>query len=344
MPKRGQITTFAIIGIIILAVAILVVVINTADDVISDTSDLGEAQPISEFTQDCLEQATKNGIIAISRQGGYYNPPLESSIIFFDDYLPYFYEEKEYKIITKEKAQLELEQYLEEKIPLCTDSYTNFVEQGFTISSGNPKATVNFNQKAHVDLRYPITIKKDLEVITIDKYSYTVNLDIDKFLLATKELVDLQVKHNGYICLTCLQEINKEYNVEIDVLPIYDPTYFNNDIIWYRLSDPENEFIGSEPFTFEFITEYFNASSPEPKFEIEEIPDLTVKTGDEVDFEVMANKDATFTSTSDLFQITPEGKIKFIAEVEYTGTNLVLVSGKDSLGQEDQEIFKVIIE
>jgi hypothetical protein len=344
MLKRGQVSIFIIVGVAILLLAGLILVFNSSTIKIKENPQILSQSSIQEFMQSCLERTSKQGITRITRQGGYYTPPNESSIVYFNDQIPYFYENKEYKIITAKVFEEQLGKYINENLPSCIGDLNQFRDEGYAFEIKNPQATITADKNILIDVKYPIEVRKDQSVANLDGFTYSIDLNIDNFLKSSKELVDLQVKNEGYICLTCLQEIDKRYGLNIDVQPIHDVSIYNNDIVWYRITDKNKEFIGEDELIFEFVTEYFNASAPEPDLEIEDITDITAKVGDEIDFKVQANRQAKYTSLTNLFKISEEGKINFIAKPEYIGSHLIYITAEDELEQETEEIFTITVE
>ena len=344
MLKRGQVSIFIIIGVAILLLASLILVFNSETITVKEDQQIVSDGSIQQFMQSCLEDTSKQGITKITRQGGYYDPPNESSIIFFNDKLPYFYEDKEYKIITNEIFTKQLATYVNENLPTCIGDLEQFREQGYAFEIEEPTATITANQKILIDVKYPIEIRKDESVANLDGFTYSIDLNIDKFLESSKELIDSQVENEGYICLTCLQEIDAQYGLNIDVQPIHDPSIYNNDIVWYRITDKEKEFIGEDELIFEFVTEYFQPPAEQPELEIEDVEDFTVKVGDQIDLNLKSNRQAKYTSLTNLFQVSEKGNINFIAKPEYVGSHLIYITAEDELEQETEEIFTITIE
>jgi len=82
MEKRGQITLFIVIGILILLMTILLLFLSTTTTKETITAEkekiyeqIPEAGQVKELIDSCLEKSTKRGLLEISSKGGYFNIP-----------------------------------------------------------------------------------------------------------------------------------------------------------------------------------------------------------------------------------------------------------------------------
>ena len=82
MGKRGQVTAFVVLGLVILAA--LAIVLYTKQDVLRSafsrekaklTSVPEQAKSVQAFIDSCVDQITQEGITLLARQGGYINIP-----------------------------------------------------------------------------------------------------------------------------------------------------------------------------------------------------------------------------------------------------------------------------
>jgi hypothetical protein len=177
--KKGQVTIFIIIGIVILFVTagVLYVSQNFLKEKINDQGVLIESVPtafqsIQTYTENCLYQVGEQGLLILGQQGGYIYPdligefnvpePTESDGINLEpNKVPYWYyniELNEANIVTfdSKKPKLTLEddpalsieaqliRFTEEHLNECLRDYESFNEQGFVIEgSGQQKIDVD---------------------------------------------------------------------------------------------------------------------------------------------------------------------------------------------------------
>jgi len=142
MNKRGQITIFIVVGIlIILTVGFFIFRGETQKEELLVNYDLIKvpySSSVENYVQSCLNEVSEKGLLRTGHQGGYYNPPVDYSIVFFDDLLPYYYFDDTSMVIEKDKAEEELKKYVEEKMVECVNDFVLHKEQGYNIYAENP--------------------------------------------------------------------------------------------------------------------------------------------------------------------------------------------------------------
>ena len=165
--KKGQVTIFIIVGIIILFVSAGVILISkevVRDDIISESepavASVPQAfQPIQVFTDNCLGQVVKEAVILIGERGGYLSPPGKyneknptdsdglmlgglkvpywlynsapniANQIQFSTLKPKLHDEED----GKQSIESQLANYVKQKIDSCLNGYKSFETQGFKI-------------------------------------------------------------------------------------------------------------------------------------------------------------------------------------------------------------------
>ena len=92
MQKRGQVTVFLIVGLIILFVSgIIIFLVKGANLSVQnsiETESVFLGDQVQNYVDRCLYLTTKEGLFFIGEHGGYYNlPPVYNP----DFYLPYYF-------------------------------------------------------------------------------------------------------------------------------------------------------------------------------------------------------------------------------------------------------------
>ena len=170
MYRKGQITVFMIIGIIILCTfAAIMLLVNTT--VKEEVSTEGETivtttpmafSPIQTYTENCIVSIAKQGLIIMGQQGGYIHPdlmgkysvseptdadgidlepmripywhynvdPNKGNTITMTSLRPKLYKEEDPDM----SIEVQLERFIKERIGGCLDDYRAFTQQGFEIS------------------------------------------------------------------------------------------------------------------------------------------------------------------------------------------------------------------
>lgn len=349
MQKRGQVTLFIIVGIVILSVILGFIFLSsdvTKEELETEAElvSLGGTASVKFFVDSCLKTVSEKGLDKVARQGGYYDVPLDYSILFFDDMLPYYYADGKTIILGVEEAEKELEKYIEENLPTCLDDFASFTNEGYQITTGDLRVMVDYGRNTRIELDYPLEVSKGVSIGNLDTFIHTINADMPTFLEISNKLVSDFIEREGYLCLTCMDRWASEENIIIDAFPIYDTSQFENDIILFRLEDQIPKTVQEDTLTFEFIVEYLQPTD-EIKLEIVDLPRFELVAGELFEYQVLSNKDnIIFFDNTDLFDISSEGMISFPVSEEHSGTYFVEIRAEDQQGNVDTKLvtFTVI--
>lgn len=224
--RKGQVTIFIIVGILIIASVSLFFIFK--DKITGPLS--GEIIP-SEFESlhnsllDCIKQTTLNGISILETQGGYIYPPefepgsryspFSSQMDFFGNPVPYWYYrsasnlEKE-QVPTKEEMQRQLSQFIEENVPSCKlDLYK---EQGFVFSLSSPNVTTKISDNSvNVLVMMPVNATYKEKSVVIRKHEVGVKSYLGSLYNSAKKIYDYEQK-NMFL-----------ENYAVDTLRLYAP-------------------------------------------------------------------------------------------------------------------------
>jgi len=114
--KKGQITIFIIIGIIIISIFMFIFIIkdnNIVENNIQSTP--SDVQPISLYIDSCLSKTALDGIYLVGQQGGYSNTS-EPFYSFSDIKIPVYYNLNEKNIPTIKEIENQITLYIENNI------------------------------------------------------------------------------------------------------------------------------------------------------------------------------------------------------------------------------------
>jgi len=194
--KRGQISVFIIIGIIILASVLFVLAIRSEffKTLMPTTNSV---IPIQKFVEECVDRTSKYGIYRMGMQGGYLTMP--------DDYLKsdvfevgYAYN-NEKKFLALDEMRQQLESFILVNMPDCLNGFKEFENEGFSIQTGEMKVDVLFAEKSSmVTLTLPMTITKGDFNAKLEKFPVPMNVaekeiysGIDNFVNDLSDSYDL---------------------------------------------------------------------------------------------------------------------------------------------------------
>jgi len=165
MQKRGQVTIFIIMGIIILLAAGSFFILKdkfVGEKVIAESP---ETASIISFIEQCLEKSTIKALYTTLEKGGYYQFPEDVSLLSFTEEenvftLPYYFQDKQSSLppISDIAAQTSIAALA--PYETCLNDFAAFKKVGYIIDAGEPKIKVAFTRSGtRASLSQPIKIK-----------------------------------------------------------------------------------------------------------------------------------------------------------------------------------------
>ena len=246
MDKRGQLTLFIIIAIIIVAAIILVIFLQRGIPGALSEADVAK---VKSYVSDCFEQKSKQGILFLAKQGGYYNLDTVESINFLDEQTAYYWKDNKTLIPSAEIIGSELNEYLNDHVSECflLQELSNYNFEGTCT------ATSTISEVINVQLNCPVTVRKGTSAATLE--SFTVNFDapVVKLLNVSNQLVEEYRKKPGYVCISCFDEIATQNDTTITVVPI-TKDIFEPEHVWFLITDKNKRF-EDKNITWRFVVE-----------------------------------------------------------------------------------------
>ncbi len=238
ISKRGQVTIFIIIAIILIAAVALYFVFR---DKISIDNIPSEIEPVYINIISCLEETIEEGVEYLVLHGGYYEVPKSISITYFTEDIPYYYLNSREYVPSVERVERELKNYIHNYLSNCLN-FEDFEEQGYEIREGDLLVSVNIKEEEiRTKLDYPLTLTKGDSTKSLREFESIIEFNIPKFIETSQEIVSSYSEKPGFVCMTCLEEISEVQNVEIKATPVQDVSIFEeNNIIWFSISDKED--------------------------------------------------------------------------------------------------------
>jgi hypothetical protein len=220
--KRGQITLFIILGIVIVGSIVSVFIFK---DKLFSSEIPSNMQPIYSTFLSCLEEDTLTGISVLESQGGYIDLPefkpgsqymsFGSQLNFLGNPIPYWYYvsgnnlPKE-QIPSKREMENKLGDYLEKEIRDCV--FEKYYLQGFEINQGEPEVSVEINNKnVVIDLDMPFNINFGEDSSIVKSHSIEVKSKLGSLYNSARIIYDKEMK-----------DLFLE-NYAVDILRLYAP-------------------------------------------------------------------------------------------------------------------------
>ncbi len=236
LNKRGQVTIFVVVAIIIIAIVALIYFSN--QDKVSQDPFTPETESIYEDIYSCIEFTAKNAIYSIGQTGGYYLPSLISN----QDGIAYYYYEGENFMPSKEELSYEISQVIDNTLKLCTEEKLNVTH--INITSGKIESSIEiWDYKMIVNVEYPITItKEDSSSVLKNWEDIEIETTLGKIHSSIEQIILGQL-NNENICLTCISNIAEENSLIISI------TSIEEDVLFSVL----DEKFGLDGFSYEFM-------------------------------------------------------------------------------------------
>jgi hypothetical protein len=264
--KKGQVTVFIIVGILMLF-AFAAIMYFTQTKVTQEISDEAEPtlaqvpaefQPLRSYTENCMQQIGKRGLLILGQQGGYIYPDLAGKFSASDPTeadgidlepikVPYWHYNTEKnkadkvmysslapKLYVKDDAVMSIEaqlaRFVKERLDNCLDNYAPFTQQGYELDfSGqveDKKVKVQVGEKNVIfTLNMPLSAKKGEAETEFTQFYVKIPLqlkhyyEIANLITATEQNFSFLEKH-GLELIAVYSKVDPSY-----FPPISDVTY-----------------------------------------------------------------------------------------------------------------------
>jgi hypothetical protein len=172
MQKRGQVTVFIILGVLILGLIIGFFFLrnNSVIEELKVEDKTIETTFIKMFVENCLEKSLIESIKHVFSNGGYYNYPINKKLLQFtneDEKLsvPYYFIDDDVNIPSLNTIEDETAKATKDYVKMCVDDFNSFPQHEITLEE--PKVEVKFTKnRIKGNIFWPITISTKEEITT----------------------------------------------------------------------------------------------------------------------------------------------------------------------------------
>lgn len=206
--KRGQITTFLVIGVIILFVTGMVLYVRSVlveEQAAPAPAGAVETAPLKNYVEACLKSVGEDAVIQVGKTGGFMEPVPLPSITYNETDIYYWYYVNETISPSKEVIENEIQNYIILNLESCLADFENFKAQGYNITTGliYPNVTIASNS-VFMKINYPVTMKRGRAESIVPDFEASVNVRLGKILDTVEELIVEQDEKPDMLCLSCL--------------------------------------------------------------------------------------------------------------------------------------------
>mgnify|MGYP001587717705 FL=1 len=214
--KKGQVTIFIIIAIIIVGAVVLIYVLRPGVEV---GTGFDAGNPIG-FIQNCLEDEIGSTVDLISKQGGSVDP--EFSYLYGGSPVEYLCYTSEYyatcvvqQPLLKQHVESEIKEDISEEVASCFNNLEeNYKNEGYTVTLDPGKTTVELLPKRVVtNLEgYVLTVSK-AETARYDSFNVVLNNNLYELVSIANSIIEWETKY-GSAETTVYMSYYKDLKVE----------------------------------------------------------------------------------------------------------------------------------
>lgn len=196
--RKGQVTIFIVIALIIVLFAILIYMFYPK---ISTTLGFSEENP-REFIETCMKEEIGNNINIISSQGGSLNP--NHYMMYDNEKIGYLcYTNEYYKTCIMQQPMLiehiesEIQQGINQKTKECFDSLKETYEKrGYQVSLTRKNTTIELLPKrVQVTFEYPLTLTKGQEQTKYNNIIISINNNLYELAGIAKSILNWEARY-----------------------------------------------------------------------------------------------------------------------------------------------------
>ncbi len=250
--KKGQVTVFIILGIVILLViaGVIFLLRTPVEEIENKNIEEINTNPITFFVENCVTKTTTNGVRDLGIQGGYYKVVPENAVKEFAFDIPRYSAKSNQKIISKEVFAQELSTYVHDHLGECIQHFNVFAKEYNIKELDDYSAEVEIvPKKMIVRLNYPLEISLGETTKSIDSFDTEIRMDLDRFLdLVYQSFLEVK-KEPEYMPLGVLTQLAYTNDYQIENTNIDDDT-----VVYVYLFNPQLK--DSEPFVFNYAVDY----------------------------------------------------------------------------------------
>jgi len=243
MNKKGQVTIFIIVGLILVVGVVLFFMFR--ENIFVDPVNPVETNAITTFVQECINSISEEGIYFISLQGGYYKTPAPK-VDYLTIEIPVYFEVDKENIPSKETVGNELVKYIEDNLPVCVDNFKSFKQRGIEVTSEDISGTAEIKEeKILLEIDYSLTVKQGTSKSKIkNPFESQLNFDFNSKYSIVQKIVNNQKENPGFLPLGFITNLAYNEGFSYETISVDE----KNTIIslaFIELNKPEQSFVYS---------------------------------------------------------------------------------------------------
>ena len=239
MEKRGQLTIFIILALVLVGAAVLFFAFQNG--LIKQPSN-PNTDRINNFVQNCIQEEGMETIYQIGKNGGYFFPANFST----NSGVAIYSSEGKIYIPSKKQVEDEISFFMDEKLFFCARNFADFPDLEITQGEIKTQTTME-NEKIVLNVNYPIRISKDEDVSLLNDFKTEIPIRAGIVYNSVAEFMRNQTAEG--ICISCMLEISERSDLYVEMMDYDEKT----TVFVFR---DKNSKINNEEFVWIFANEY----------------------------------------------------------------------------------------
>lgn len=209
MKKRGQITIFVILGIVIVALIVLAISLRREILVPVHRTDIDSSlMRLRNHVEDCIRSSGENYIERIALQGGYLSPGEGSYRFWNDTPVSYLCYNQMYsnictnRLLTLNTMETQLADAIKQDLITCID--LSSFETDFDVkTTGEMRTNVDILQsRVLLQLEYTITLESEDDTRTAKIYNVAIDRPLGELYDVAMDIIDAHTSIGSFDTLT----------------------------------------------------------------------------------------------------------------------------------------------
>ena len=259
MKKRGQITVFIILGIILLFSSALVLYIKkqveiTPTEIKAAVEQVPlEIKPVQDFVTSCVEQTGEQAVRKLGSQGGYTDvsklkvnlaEPTESDAVSFGGMVvPYWYYLKTpnkcpdgcgmafnipvLRGTSPNSFESQISNYVDANLKDCLEGFAKFKQEGFDVAEvSDVKTTTTIgDNNVYVGVSYTIDVTKDTVKQRMTQYAASLPVNLNRIYSLANEIIQLEQNYS-YFERATMDMVTAYSGLDINKMPPFSEIEF----------------------------------------------------------------------------------------------------------------------
>ncbi|MFQ5621117.1 MAG: hypothetical protein ACE5FT_04700 [Candidatus Nanoarchaeia archaeon] len=213
--KRGQVTLFIIIAIVILFLFVWLFSMMWG----SKGEMPEDQQAVFNYVSSCLKQVGEDSLVVFGKQGR-----LEHSNMYEPLNLEYYYDGAS-RVPRNEDVEIELARYVDDRLGQCINDFSGFPVLNFTYISA-PDSSVSIGaDDITFDLKYLVKFEKEFTEYILEDYSVKLDVPISQYLYSAEHWVNYYMQHGAIDAsyeLNGLRRLEVHQHESVLVLGLFD--------------------------------------------------------------------------------------------------------------------------